>query len=91
MAGVPKEGVKSLKDDINNFKPDTVFKGEDSGKKAHYYFYSKDIHIDEDGNEIGDSIDLQPCDYVLDCTEKWEFIEEDDVIIQVYDDGGLYG
>ena len=91
VAGVPKEGVKSLKDDINNFKPDTVFKGEDSGKKAHYYFYSKDIHIDEDGNEIGDSIDLQPCDYVLDCTEKWEFIEEDDVIIQVYDDGGLYG
>lgn len=86
ISGVPKEGVKTLEDDINKFKPTTVFKGEDSGKKAHFYFYSKDIHIDEDGNEIGDSIDLHPCDYELDSTEKWEYIEEEDVIIQVFDE-----
>ena len=43
-----------------------MFDGETTGKLTHFYVYVDDIYIDEDGNEIGDSIDLQPCDYKLD-------------------------
>lgn len=82
VAGVPKKGVICLEDDINNFTRDMIFDGERTGKKAHYYIYSPDgIHIDEDGNEIGDSIDLQPCDYRLDQTEQWSFLEEHEICI----------
>jgi len=84
VAGVPKKGVIALKDDISNFVPDLCFKGEDSGKKTHFYLYSDSIHFDEDGNEIADSIDMQPCDYLLDQTEKWEYIESEDICIQLF-------
>lgn len=66
VSGVPKRAVGSLKDDIRNFKKGMVFDGITSGKKMHTYFYIKDIYIDENGNERGDSIDLNPCDYLLD-------------------------
>ena len=66
VAGVPKKGAECLKDDINNFTKDFIFKGEETGKLTHFYNYVDDIFIDEYGNECGDSIDLAPCDYKLD-------------------------
>ena len=64
VAGVPKDGVKCLNDDINNFTAGSIFSGTVTGKKMHAYIYA-DMHIDENGNEVADSIDLSPCDYVL--------------------------
>lgn len=71
VAGVPKDtGVLCLKDNIENFVPGFKFKGEITNKKIHtYYFLSdegKTIYTDAHGNETGDSIDLNPCDYELD-------------------------
>lgn len=66
VAGVPKKAATCLNDNIVEFKTDFVFKGEESGKKLHTYRYVDDIYIDDNGNETGDSIDLSPCDYVLD-------------------------
>lgn len=66
VAGVPKIGYKSLNDNLNTFKKGAVFNGLTTGKKTHFYIYVDDIYIDDYGNEIGDSIDLQPCDYILD-------------------------
>lgn len=66
VAGVPKIGYKALNDNLNCFKKGAIFNGLTTNKQTHFYIYSDDIYIDEDGNEIGDSIDLQPCDYVLD-------------------------
>ena len=89
VAGVPKNGAKCLKDDLNNFTRNFIFKGNDTGKKQHIYFTS-DIYIDEDGNETADSIDLCLNDYKLDCTQKFEidslFYDEEE--IQVYEDIG---
>lgn len=68
VAGVPKKGAKSLKNNINNFKIGFVFPGTDSGKLQHDHHFLKageDIYIDEDGNETGDSISLSPCDYMI--------------------------
>jgi hypothetical protein len=68
VAGLPKDkdAVKVLKDDIRNFSKNTVFSGEESGKKTHHYQYIDNIYIDVNGNETGDSVDLSPCDYKLD-------------------------
>ena len=66
ISGVPKKGgAKCLNNDINNFHPGFNFDGEISGKKQHTHFYNE-IHTDAHGNLIGDSIDLSPCDYLLD-------------------------
>ena len=79
VAGVPKEkGALTLNNDLKNFHEDHIFRGEETGKLAHFYLFN-DIHIDEYGNEVADSIDLKPCDYHLDAVNKWEFIEEDEV------------
>ena len=86
VAGVPKkEGALTLKDDLNNFTQHHIFKGTETGKKAHYYIF-KPIHIDEWGNEVGDSIDLKPCDYHLDMVDKWEYIETEDIYMPVFDE-----
>lgn len=88
VAGVPKEqGAECLKDDINQFRPGFVFRGEDTGKKTHVYF-THEIYIDEQGNETADSISLIPCDYELDGIDviDWEKLFEEDVEIQVYDE-----
>ena len=75
VAGVPKKtGAETLKNDLYNFTKGHIFKGKDTGKKTHVYFTS-DIYIDEEGNESADSIDLLPCDYELDSTEKFDFID----------------
>lgn len=88
VAGVPKKyGAKCLKDDINNFTTGAIFDGITTGKKTHTYIYNDDIYIDADGNEVGDSIDLTPCDYKLDAVDvyDWEKIFEEEVEIQTYE------
>ncbi len=87
VAGVPKNGAECLNDDIKNFKKGTIFTGLKTGKKTHTYIYNE-IFTDENGIEIADSIDLSPCDYLLDTiedNENWENIFNKEVIIQTYD------
>ena len=94
VAGVPKKGgAKCLKDDINNFKPGFIFDGEITGKTQHTHFYNE-IHKDRFGNLIGDSIDLSPCDYLLDdifnnakkIEEMMDPDYEDEVLIQIFEE-----
>lgn len=88
VAGVPKKGVKCLKDDIRNFHAGFVFDGESTGKLQHTYYYESDIWIDKNGNERADSIDLSPTTYVLDevTVVDWEKLWEEELEIQVYDE-----
>lgn len=66
IAGVPKKkGALCLKNSLDNFCKGAIFDGETTGKQTHFYVYVDEIFIDEDGNEVGDSIDLQLCDYLL--------------------------
>jgi hypothetical protein len=87
VAGVPKKGAVTLNNDLNNFTVGHTFKGEQTGKLQHVYFNSP-IYIDANGNETADSIDLVPCDYKLDATEKYDienlFTEE--IEVQTYED-----
>lgn len=86
VAGVPKKtGAKCLKDDIRNFQKDFIFDGKTTGKNAHFYFFSADgITVDKWGNEIGDSIDLEPCDYLLGMVDKYEYLLTDDYIMEYF-------
>lgn len=84
VAGVPKNGVKVLKDDITNFRDGLIFSGGVTGKKTYTYFFSDDIHIDENGNEVGDSVDMSPCDYLLSSVYTWEQLITNDIEVQVY-------
>ena len=85
VAGVPKKsGVKCLHDDIENFKEGLVFDGETTGKLTHVYNHVDDIYIDANGNEIGDSINLIPCDYLLDKARIDEMLQ-DEVTVQIYE------
>lgn len=66
VAGVPKKkGVKCLEDDITKFKKGFCFAGSITGKLQHSYIYTDSIYIDKNGNEVGDSIDLNYCNYIL--------------------------
>lgn len=87
VAGVPKKGVKCLKDNIENFHKGFVFPGEDTGKLMHTYYYEEDIWTDENGNERGDSIDLSPTTYVLDdiTVPDWEQLWQDETEIPFYE------
>lgn len=87
VAGVPKRGVISLKNNINNFTKGTIFPGKESGKLLHTYYYT-DMHIDENGNEVADSISLDPCDYLLDAVQvvDWESIFYEEVEVQTYEE-----
>lgn len=88
VAGVPKSGVKCLNNDINNFVQGMIFSGAVTGKKQHQYIYSEEIYIDEFGDETGDSINLEQCDYLLDATVvyDWESFFDSEMRI-----GGYYG
>lgn len=87
VAGVPKRASKSLHDDINNFAKGFIFSGKESGKLTHTYQYVDEIYIDKWGNETGDSIDLTPCDYLLnDEYRDWSFLFEKEITIQVYEE-----
>lgn len=88
VAGVPKKkGAECLKDDIENFKPGFAFSGEITGKLTHVYQYVDAIYIDVNGNEIGDSVNLIPCDYLLDQTveQRIDSFVYQEVYIQTYD------
>lgn len=65
VAGVPKKGAKSLKNNINNFVIGAIFPGTESGKLQHKHNFVDEIYTDENGNVTGDSIDLSPCDYII--------------------------
>ena len=70
---------------MHNFTKGFIFDGETTGKLSHFYIFSdKGIYKDEFGNEIGDSIDLQPCDYLLDAVEKFEYIMTEDYFMEYY-------
>ena len=85
VAGVPKKGAECLKDDLSNFCSTFIFDGETTGKLMHTYIYSnKGIYTDAFGNEIGDSIDLSPCDYELDAVDKEEYLNTDDFQFDYY-------
>lgn len=87
VAGVPKKtGAKCLHS-IEDFKEGLIFDGATTGKQTHTYFFSEDIHIDAAGNEVGDSIDLSPCDYLLSSvnTYDWESLFNEEIEVQVYE------
>lgn len=87
VAGVPKRGAACLNNDINNFSKGFIFPGTKTGKLTHTYIYVDDITIDPEGNEVADSINLEPCDYLLDdVLQSWEFLENKEVLQQVYDE-----
>lgn len=88
VAGVPKSGVQCLDDNIDNFRRGCIFSGAVTGKLTHSYIYVDDIYIDEKGNETGDSIDLTPCDYLLDDIKiyDWELLFNEEISIQVYEE-----
>lgn len=89
VAGVPKKtGAKCLNNDIENFKDGLIFDGKTTGKQTHTYFFTEDVHIDDQGNEVGDSIDLSSCDYLLSSVTKvnWEELFNEEIEVQIYED-----
>lgn len=89
VAGVPKKtGAKCLKNDIENFKPGFIFKGEETGKLTHVYNFIDGIRTDAAGNEIGDSINLIPCDYMVSVgvEQKIDNFLYKEIEVQVYDE-----
>ena len=89
VAGVPKEGAKSLNNNINNFKTFFCFDGKTSGKKQHQHNYVDKIYTDEEGNITGDSIDLTYCDYIIGQANipRVEDLIYEEVEVQIFDDG----
>ena len=88
VAGVPKRGVSVLEDDIKNFKPGLIFPGTASGKLQHTHFYVDSIYADANGNIIGDSIDLTPCDYLLRSVNDVHFseLDQEEIGVAYYDE-----
>ena len=85
VAGVPKNGAAVLDDDISNFRPGCVFPGITTGKKTYTYFFKEKIEIDKNGNEVGDSIDLSPCDYLLSPVFSWDDLNHEYVEVPFYE------
>lgn len=89
VAGVPKKkGAICLKNDIENFKSGFVFDGETTGKLTHIYQYVNSIYQNEHGDLISDSVNLVPCDYLLDeaIEYKIEKMGDMEINIQVFND-----
>lgn len=83
VSGVPKEGVKDLKDNIENFKDDLVFHFENTNKNIIQYNDDQIPFtlIDSEGNkqEIKEKfgVALLPTTYILGRSEEYTtFIEE---------------
>lgn len=87
VAGVPKKAGSKCIDDLEKFKLGFIFPGEKTGKKTHVYNQVEEIYQDDNGNYIADSINLIPCDYLLDETieQKIEHLGEKTVWIQKYE------
>ena len=78
---------------MRKFTEGFIFPGTKTGKLTHKYLYVDSIYTDEDGNITGDSIDLSPCDYLLDSTEvvtDWFASLDEEINIQIYDEGRIY-
>lgn len=88
VAGVPKKGAECLDDNMDNFTRGFIFPGSKTGKQTHTYFYVDDIYEDSKGNITGDSIDLSPCDYLLDVVivEDWEKLFEEEIELISYEE-----
>ena len=88
VAGVPKRGAVCLDDNIDNFTKGFIFTGSKTGKQTHTYFYVDEVYEDKDGNITGDSIDLSPCDYLLDAitVEDWEKLFIEEIEVQTYEE-----
>lgn len=79
VAGVPKQSGAKCLTSLDEFHKGFVFPGEMTGKKTHSYRFCEEITTNDFGDEIGDSINLTPCDYkisssflgYLDCLEHY--------------------
>lgn len=69
VAGVPKKKGAAALTSLEDFQDGFIFPGEITGKVLHTYIYDE-IHIDDHGNEVADSIDLSPTDYTLSTVEN---------------------
>ena len=88
VAGVPKRGAAVLSDNIDNFTKGLIFPGSVTGKQQHTYFYVEESYIDDKGNLTGDSIDLSPCDYLLDSIQiyDWDSLFKEDIEVITYEE-----
>lgn len=86
VAGVPKKAGACCLRDISDFTEGFIFYGQGTGKKTHYYQYAN-IHIDDHGNEVADSIDLIDADYTLSCVDRipLDMIEYEEITIDYYE------
>lgn len=87
VAGVPKKGVATLNNDIEAFKPGLIFDGITSGKLQHKHITVDAVYKDANGNEIGDSVDLTPCDYLVRSIHDVNFDElsEEEIEVTFYE------
>lgn len=86
-----KASKQQLKyENINLFTKGFIFEGETTGKLTHSHIYVDDIYINEFGDEVGDSIDLSPCNYELDSVTKYSLFDfirgAEEVEIQIAED-----
>lgn len=88
VAGVPKKGAECLENDLANFHVYKKFPGTVTGKLQHKHFFVDEIYTDENGNVTGDSIDLSPCDYIIEDENvpSIDIITEEEVLIQYYEE-----
>ena len=86
VSGVPKKGAASLKNNINLFKTYFMFDGKTSGKLQHTHCFVDKIYKDHKGNWTGDSIDLEPADYIIGDAILPDPEELNEVEVQIYDE-----
>ena len=92
VSGVPKKrGASCLDDDIENFRRGFTFRGEDTGKLTHLYQYVEKPYRNEYGDLICDSVNLVPCDYILDesIQHAVETFGTEELYIDVFDEEEL--
>ena len=80
---------KLMIEDLTLFTEGFVFDGDTTGKLTHTHNYIDKIYINEFGDEVGDSIDLTPCDYKLDTTEYhsiFEYLYQDNIYMTIAED-----
>lgn len=86
VAGVPKKGAKSLENNIHNFRTYFLFDGKTSGKLQHTHCFVDNIYKDRKGNWTGDSIDLEPADYIIGDAILPDPEDLDTIEVQIYDE-----
>lgn len=89
VSGVPKKaGAKCLENDIENFRRGFNFEGEITGKLTHLYQYVDKPYRNEYGDLVSDSVNLVPCDYLLDesIEHAVENFGKEDLYLDVFDE-----